>query len=178
MPNDSDDWMNPKPKFDPRGELCTKAQIAQIFGKTLYWVDGCLKRGAPYEVKGDTNTPWGIRAGDFLRWLQAEAEGETQPTTRDAAYREASRRRTLAAAIAVERDNAEKAAQLVTREQASQVLAENRAIVSEHLLKVPGGVAAKVREARALGPVDAPAMERIVEDEINQAMEGLANKAR
>lgn len=147
----------------------TRATLGEVFGVSLPTVDTWIRGGCPVVKRGGRGENWQFDTADVAKWLRDKAVADATGTT--TVDENELKRRRMAADTAVAELNLAKARGLVAPlDQVERMTARAFAEVRAGLRNIPGRVVSLL-----IGETDERRFKRIMLEEIDQALESLAN---
>lgn len=146
-----------------------RAELAEIFGVTVVTVDAWVRRGCPFIQRGSKGTPWIFDTAEVVKWRTDQAREEAAGTAQ-ADVDELERRKLAAITAKHELELAKARGDVAPLDQVERMVARAFAEVRGQVRNIPGRVV-----TRLLGETDERRFKQVLMDEIDQALEALAD---
>lgn len=152
-----------------KGQSCNRGELAEFFGVTPPTVDAWVRAGCPQVSKGSRGVAATFNTADVAKWRtdKAREEGSGNVVADEAELK----RRKLSAETAMAELELAKARNLVAPlDQVERMVARAFAEVRAGLRNIPGRVVSQL-----IGETNERQFKRVLMEEIDQALEALAN---
>lgn len=144
------------------GRIVNKAELAQLFGRSVTAVDGWLRRGCPYVQRGSKSQNYQFDVAEVAEWRERQAVERAVGESSDLPFEEGRRRKMAADAALSELDLAKARGEYVSIGVAEQVIGEQLTRCRTRLLEMPTIVSPMVA----------------VEDDVNECREIIDDAVR
>lgn len=154
-----------------RGRQVNRQELAEVFGITVVTVDAWVRRGCPYVQRGAKGKVWKFDTAAVAEWRREQARDEASGVNETDGEDELKRRK-LAVQIAAEELKLAKARELVAP------LDQMGRAVATAFAEIKARMRSDLRSrlvARLLGETDERRFNAVVLEEVDQALESLAD---
>jgi len=153
-----------------RGQILNRTQMADHLGIAMPTLDDWVRRGCPVVSRGGRGRQWRFNTADVRAWRDADVREELAGV-KSASIEELRRRKLQAETETVELELSKAKALLVPVEQYERALAKAFGEVRAGLRNVVPGRATR----RLLGETDETRIKAVLLEEVDQALEVLAD---
>lgn len=153
-----------------RGQILNRSQMADNLGVAMTTLDDWIRRGCPVVERGGRGRAWKFNSAAVRSWRDNDIRAELKDT-RNASTEELKRRKLQAETEQAELELAKAKEELVPVEQYGRALAKAFGEVRAGIRNVVPGRAAR----RVVGETDETRIKEVVLEEVDQALEVLAD---
>lgn len=152
-----------------KGQVCNRGEVAEFFGVTPPTVDGWVRAGCPIVSKGQRGVSSQFNTAEVANWLRMKAREEGSGTAL-ADESELKRRKLSAETAMAELELAKARGQVAPLDQVERMVSRAFAEVRAGLRNIPSRVVSSL-----IGETNERQFKRVLLEEIDQALEALAN---
>jgi phage terminase Nu1 subunit (DNA packaging protein) len=152
-----------------KGQLVNRSGVADMFGVALTTVDTWVRAGCPVVQRGSRGIEWQFNTADVVRWREDERAKQAAgaaPQDED----ELRKRRLVAETLTAELVLAKARGEVAPIDQVERMMARAFAAVRASMRNIPGRVVTSI-----VGETNERRIKQVLKDEIDQALESLAN---
>lgn len=152
-----------------KGQLVNRSGVADMFGVALTTVDTWVRAGCPVVQRGSRGIEWQFNTADVVRWREDERAKQAAgaaPQDED----ELRKRRLVAETLTAELTLAKARSEVAPIDQVERMMARAFAAVRASMRNIPGRVVTSI-----VGETNERRIKQVLKDEIDQALESLAN---
>jgi len=153
-----------------RGQILNRTQLSDVFGVSMPTIDDWVRKGCPVVSRGGRGREWQFNSAEVRGWRDDDIRTE-RDGTRNATVEELKRRKLEAETETAELDLAKAKHLVVPVEQYERALSKAFGEVRAGVRNVVPGRAAR----RLLGEADETRIKAVLLEEIDQALEVLAD---
>ena len=146
-----------------------KNGLAKTLGVSLPAIDAWVRRGCPYEQKGDLSGPYVFDIPKVMAWREQQAAEAAASSRSNVDITEAQRRKTAAQAALAELELAREQKQVVATELVHELVDQQFQLVTDRLARIPDDAAPQL-----LGVDDLPVARDILEQTVRAALTDLS----
>jgi terminase small subunit / prophage DNA-packing protein len=152
-----------------KGQIVSRAGISEMWGVALTTVDAWVRAGCPVVQRGSRGVEWAFNTADVAKWRENRAA--EQAVGKGPLDEEELKKRKLAAETALAELELAKAKALVAPlDQVERMVSRAFAEVRTGVRNVPGRVVSLL-----IGETDERRFKQVLREELDQALEALAN---
>lgn len=152
-----------------KGQLVNRSGVSDMFGVALTTIDTWVRAGCPVVQRGSRGIEWQFNTADVARWREDERAKQASgaaPTNED----ELRTRRLIAETLTAELELAKARGAVAPIDQVERMMARAFAAVRAGMRNIPGRVVTSI-----VGETNERRIKQVLKDEIDQALESLAN---
>jgi len=154
-----------------RGQILNRTDMADHLGVAMPTLDDWVRRGCPVVERGGRGRAWQFNSADVRAWRDEDIRNQTAATAANVTIDDLKRRKLEAETLHLELELAKARGEVVPVEQYERALGKAFGEVRAGLRNVVPGRAAR----RLLGESDETRFKAVLLEEVDQALEALAD---